>query len=72
MVKYYNCPCGATVVNKTSHFISRKHIEGLKFVEQQRIWKQQTEDRINHQKQKQIASPHQNTDEPTDAYHTTG
>jgi hypothetical protein len=70
MVKYYNCPCGATVINKTCHFISRKHIEGLKFVEQQRIWKQQTEQSI--QKQKQIASLRQNTDEPTDAYHTTG
>jgi hypothetical protein len=67
MAKYYNCECGATVINKTCHFISRRHIEGLKFVEQQRLWKEQTDQSI----QKQIASLRQSTGEPTDAYRTT-
>lgn len=68
MAKFYNCECGATVINKTCHFISRRHIEGLKFVEQQRLWKEQTDQSI----QKQIASLRQSTGEPTDAYRTTG
>lgn len=68
MVKYYNCECGATVINKTCHFISRRHIEGLKFVEQQRLWKEQTDQSIqNHRK----SSLRQNTGEPTDVYRTT-
>lgn len=67
MAKYYNCECGATVINKTCHFISRRHIEGLKFVEQQRLWNEQTDQSI----QKQTASLRQSTGEPTDAYRTT-
>lgn len=69
MAKYYNCECGATVINKTCHFISRRHIEGLKFVAQQRLWNEQTDQSIQKQKT-QTASLHQSIGEPSDACHT--